>query len=259
MSVTRTFCPLCRLSANNKGQFCQKCGARLSARAPITTDMYDIESVKSGKTALVLCIFFGILGVHRFYVGKIGTGILAFLTGGCLGIWTLIDLILIIQNKFKDKNGNILILDSQASIASKLGMIIGSLVFWLIISISSFAIMAVYLTSGLVTTAEDQLTALRTGDIQKAYSYTSSEYQETISLAAFTKWVEQVPQLKNNQQISFDERGLNNYTGFLDSGFLEGTLISKDKKTIRVKYLFIKEKGVWKILGIIPKVNETNP
>ena len=47
----------------------------------------------------------GGLGIHRFYVGKIGTGILMIITFGGLGIWALIDLIMIIVGKFKDKEG----------------------------------------------------------------------------------------------------------------------------------------------------------
>jgi TM2 domain-containing membrane protein YozV len=54
--------------------------------------------------ALLLCIFFGWLGVHRFYVGKIGTGIVQVLTFGGLGIWVLIDLILIIAGAFTDQS-----------------------------------------------------------------------------------------------------------------------------------------------------------
>jgi TM2 domain-containing membrane protein YozV len=56
--------------------------------------------------AFLLCLFFGIFGVHRFYVGKIGTGILMLLTLGLLGIWTLIDFIVIIVGAFTDKDGN---------------------------------------------------------------------------------------------------------------------------------------------------------
>ena len=55
-------------------------------------------------TAL-LCFFLGVLGVHRFYVGRVGTGIIQLLTLGGLGIWALIDLIMIICGTFTDKNG----------------------------------------------------------------------------------------------------------------------------------------------------------
>jgi TM2 domain-containing membrane protein YozV len=51
-----------------------------------------------------VCLLLGGLGVHRFYVGKIGTGILMLVTFGGLGIWALIDLIVIAVGSFKDKN-----------------------------------------------------------------------------------------------------------------------------------------------------------
>ena len=59
----------------------------------------------SRMVALLLCIFFGGLGIHRFYVGKIGTGVLWIFTGGCFGIGYLVDLILIIVGSFRDKTG----------------------------------------------------------------------------------------------------------------------------------------------------------
>jgi TM2 domain-containing membrane protein YozV len=66
-------------------------------------------SGKSKITALLLCIFLGGLGVHRFYVGKIGTGVVWLLTGGVLGVGWLVDIIMIATGKFRDKNGNELI------------------------------------------------------------------------------------------------------------------------------------------------------
>jgi TM2 domain-containing membrane protein YozV/predicted Ser/Thr protein kinase len=55
--------------------------------------------------AFLLAFFFGIFGAHRFYVGKIGTGILQLFTFGGFGIWTIIDWILILCKSFTDKNG----------------------------------------------------------------------------------------------------------------------------------------------------------
>ena len=63
------------------------------------------KSEKDWLTTLLLCIFLGGIGVHRFYVGKIGTGILQLLTAGGCGIWVLIDLIMIIPGSFTDKDG----------------------------------------------------------------------------------------------------------------------------------------------------------
>ena len=60
---------------------------------------------KSFVATLLLAFFVGWLGVHRFYVGKVGTGILMLLTLGGLGVWTLIDFIMIAVGKFTDKQG----------------------------------------------------------------------------------------------------------------------------------------------------------
>ena len=65
-----------------------------------------MTSNKSRTTTLLLCIFLGWIGIHRFYVGKIGTGILQLLTCGGFGIWSLIDLILIATGSFTDKDKN---------------------------------------------------------------------------------------------------------------------------------------------------------
>ena len=70
--------------------------------------MADGKSDKSNTVALLLCFFIGFLGVHRFYVGKIGTGILQLVTLGGLGIWALIDFIMIVMQKFTDGEGNTL-------------------------------------------------------------------------------------------------------------------------------------------------------
>ena len=59
-------------------------------------------SRKSKMVALLLCIFLGGLGIHRFYVGKVGTGILYLLTGGLFGIGWIVDIIMIAIGAFKD-------------------------------------------------------------------------------------------------------------------------------------------------------------
>jgi len=65
-----------------------------------------MKSEKLRLVAFLLCFFFGGIGAHRVYVGKIGTGILQLLTLGGCGIWALLDLILILAGIFRDKGGN---------------------------------------------------------------------------------------------------------------------------------------------------------
>jgi|TARA_B110000902_G_C14259145_1_gene569102 TM2 domain-containing membrane protein YozV len=69
------------------------------------------EGMKSGKTfiaTLILAILLGTIGVHRFYVGKIGTGVLMLLTAGGLGLWWIIDIIMIATSSFKDKEDKVI-------------------------------------------------------------------------------------------------------------------------------------------------------
>ncbi|WP_302280155.1 TM2 domain-containing protein [Brachyspira pilosicoli] len=59
-------------------------------------------SDRSWVVTLLLAIF---LPVHRFYVGKVGTGILYWLTVGGFGIWYIVDIVLILLDIFTDKQG----------------------------------------------------------------------------------------------------------------------------------------------------------
>ena len=63
----------------------------------------DVSS-KSKIVTLLLCVFFGYLGIHQFYVGKVGMGILYFFTMGLFGFGWIIDIILILCGSFKDSN-----------------------------------------------------------------------------------------------------------------------------------------------------------
>ena len=62
-------------------------------------------SSQSKTTLAIVCFFLGGLGIHRFMVGKVGTGIAMLLTLGGLGIWTIIDFIVILTGGFTDSTG----------------------------------------------------------------------------------------------------------------------------------------------------------
>lgn len=60
---------------------------------------------KSKVTAALLCWFLGFLGIHRFYLGHTTIGIIQIITCGGLGIWAIVDFIMILTGNLKDSNG----------------------------------------------------------------------------------------------------------------------------------------------------------
>lgn len=65
----------------------------------------ETYSRKSQIVALILCVFFGGLGVHYFYVGRIGMGLLYLFTFGLFGIGWIVDIIRIAVGAFPDRDG----------------------------------------------------------------------------------------------------------------------------------------------------------
>lgn len=105
------FCKKCGKEIDDNAKFCPYCGEDLKG-TEIIYDSNKSNSFKGKSRGLALifaCLgFFCISGIHRFYVGKIGTGILWLLTGGLFGIGTLIDVIMIATGSFTDIDGNVL-------------------------------------------------------------------------------------------------------------------------------------------------------
>ena len=98
-STDMVYCRACGKHLHKSAVACPGCGAVQTQAVTSATD-------KRILPAAVLCFFLGWLGVHRFYVGKIGTGILQIFTLGGFGIWLLIDFIMIVVGSFRDKAGH---------------------------------------------------------------------------------------------------------------------------------------------------------
>ena len=64
-----------------------------------------LESAKNWRTAFLLSVFLGVVGADRFYVGRIGLGILKLLTLGGYFVWWVVDIVLLLQGRMKDDLG----------------------------------------------------------------------------------------------------------------------------------------------------------
>lgn len=133
MAVKSLKCPNCganiELDDSMEFGFCSYCGSRIqvgervnvhvtheyrNAPPPNVTNIHNTyiirnetpaKSRKSRLAALVLCVLLGVLGLHHFYVGRIGMGLLFLFTGGIAGIGWIIDIVLIIIGTYKDADG----------------------------------------------------------------------------------------------------------------------------------------------------------
>ena len=90
------FCPHCGSPSQKHAQVCLTCGVAFVGA--LSDNVFLLT--------LLLAVFLGGIGIHRFFHGHIVTGILMIVTLGGFGIWYIIDLILIVTGNFKDSNGD---------------------------------------------------------------------------------------------------------------------------------------------------------
>lgn len=95
------FCPHCGKEMPVDAIACTGCGRALPQVARSSPE----ESSKSRLVTTLLAFFLGGLGIHRFYLGKTGTGIAMLFTLGGLGIWALVDFIMAAAGSMKDSKG----------------------------------------------------------------------------------------------------------------------------------------------------------
>lgn len=106
------YCSNCGQVIDIRAEICPKCGVRQTyPQPPRPTFGYNAPSDdpnasdKDWLTTLLLCFFLGYLGVHRFYTGNTLYGVLQLITLGGCGIWTLIDLVLLLTGSYQDEQG----------------------------------------------------------------------------------------------------------------------------------------------------------
>jgi TM2 domain-containing membrane protein YozV/ribosomal protein L40E len=96
--MTQKICAECGTKMDYSAEECPECESPQS--------MAQLPRAKSWQALVVMCVLVGFLGIHRFYVGKIGTGVLMLFTLGGFGVWVLYDFVKILMSLFTDKRGN---------------------------------------------------------------------------------------------------------------------------------------------------------
>jgi TM2 domain-containing membrane protein YozV len=108
------YCPQCGARMTVSERYCGGCGWDAQRpdevppkrrEPPPTPRRTGPPSDYSRMTTFLLCLLLGFLGVHRFYVGRVGSGVLWLFTGGVLAVGWIYDLVMIGTGEFVDEQG----------------------------------------------------------------------------------------------------------------------------------------------------------
>lgn len=102
------YCPNCGKPVNEETNFCPNCGMPLKSISEPKPAKETVSDDDRWLITLLLCILVGSLGVHRFYTGNILTGVLMLITLGGCGVWTIVDIVMIAGNTYRDGDGKTL-------------------------------------------------------------------------------------------------------------------------------------------------------
>jgi TM2 domain-containing membrane protein YozV/ribosomal protein L40E len=104
------YCSSCGAVIKKEAVVCPKCGvSQQKLEQEVVNGINAAKKINPKWVGLLwLTIALGLFGVHRFFVGKIGTGIIWFFTLGISGLGWIIDIVTVASGKFKDKQGNVI-------------------------------------------------------------------------------------------------------------------------------------------------------
>jgi TM2 domain-containing membrane protein YozV len=101
------FCQECGFAVKPLAEHCVKCGSKLvQLIRPVAVDSSKRRRIVS--LLAILPALVGLNGIHRFYLGKTGTGIVMLLTLGGIYVWTIYDFVRAVTGKMKDKEGKLI-------------------------------------------------------------------------------------------------------------------------------------------------------
>jgi hypothetical protein len=168
------------------------------------------------------------------------------LTLGGFGLWMIFDTVLVSCSEYTDSEGRLVVFARSGETIWKWLAALSSICISLLVSIlmMGFVILLLIPQDGVTRTVNEQLTAIRNGNIDKAYSYGSDAFHQATSLDVFTEFVNGYDAIKNNKGITVQSHEIDH-----DGGELVGIVYSKNE-SLAIYYKLIFEDGKYKIQNI---------